>query len=60
MTYLTLVLAIGLGYVIGLLQNGIKVYQNYQPEYEDGQYNESHGISEIKEYYDETEGMNKF
>lgn len=60
MSYLTLVLAIGLGYVIGLMQNGVKVYTNTQPKVKEGEYNKSQGIQDIKDYYDETNGLNDF
>lgn len=60
MTYLTLVLAVGIGYLIGLLQNGIKIYPNSLEKMDNQEYNESYGVDEIKEYYDDTEGMNNF
>lgn len=60
MEFLTLVLAVGLGYVIGLLQGGIHIYPNSTPKTKNEEFNESYGVPDIKEYYEETEGMNKF
>ena len=48
-----------MGYVIGILQKGINIHHLDSVEFPE-EYNESHGIQEFKEYYDETEGANKF
>jgi len=60
MTYLSLVVAVGLGYVIGLLQGGIHIYSNSTPKTKNLEYNESLGVDEFKQYYDDTGGANKF
>ena len=61
MIYLALVTALGIGYAIGLMQNGIHIYhkENYHID-EDSEPNSSVGIDYFKEYYDETDGVNKF
>lgn len=59
MIYLTLVIALALGYFIGLMQSGIKITMEPKKE-EPVEYNKSMGIEEFKEYYEKTGGVNKF
>lgn len=58
MEYIALVLALALGYVIGLLQNGINIHHK-DLEYPE-EYNESVGTKEYEQYYDEQQGINNF
>lgn len=58
MIYLSLVIALALGYVIGLLQNGINI--NTTEKQAPKEYNESIGLDEYTKYYEETGGVNKF
>lgn len=62
MGILAIVIAIVLGYVIGLLQNGIRVYHDVPPvkNPEKRKYNKSVGLEEFTDYYEETGGVNKF
>lgn len=58
----TIILALGLGYVIGLLQKGIHIH-HVQPQKEENAepvYNEAYsdGVPlEIKNYYEQTKGF---
>lgn len=46
------------GYIIGLMQKGIKItHKTPEPPKE---YNKSIGIDEFKQYYEETDGANMF
>ena len=60
MIYLSLVLALVAGYVIGLLQEGINISVNNNDAEVPEKYNESIGIDEYMKYYEETDGANKF
>lgn len=60
MIYLSLVLALVVGYVIGLLQEGININVNNNDAEVPEKYNESIGIDEYMKYYEETDGANKF
>lgn len=60
MIYLSLVLALVAGYVIGLLQEGININVNNNDAEVPEKYNESIGIDEYMKYYEETDGANKF
>ena len=60
MIYLSLVLALVAGYVIGLLQEGINISVNSNDAEVPEKYNESIGIDEYMKYYEETDGANKF
>lgn len=60
MIYLSLVLALVAGYVIGLLQKGININVNSNDAEVPEKYNESIGIDEYMKYYEETDGANKF
>lgn len=60
MIYLSLVLALVVGYIIGLLQEGININVNNNDAEVPEKYNESIGIDEYMKYYEETDGANKF
>ena len=56
-----MLIALVIGYVIGVLQGGIRVYEYSEPpETKKQSYNKSYGIDEFKEYYEDTNGANKF
>lgn len=58
MTYATLVLALLVGYVIGLMQKGITI--KHVGEDKPTQYHKGVGADYYKEYYEKTNGVNKF
>lgn len=58
MEYLAIVLALFVGYIIGILQKGITI--NYKDREVPDEYNKSVGLSDYTDYYDKTEGVNKF
>lgn len=62
MELLAVIGALIVGYAIGLLQNGIKVYHDAPPvkNPEKRKYNKSVGLEEFTDYYEETGGVNKF
>jgi len=61
MTYIALVTALGIGYAIGLFQNGITINDMRGKESETPvEYNQSVGIPEYMDYHEETKGANKF
>lgn len=60
MIYLSLVIALALGYVIGLIQKGIHITHHDQYENTSNEYNKSVGIPEYMEYHEETGGVNKY
>lgn len=53
-----LVIALALGYVIGLLQNGITI--NHKGEEFPEEVNKSVGIESYMQYHEDTNGENKF
>lgn len=57
-----ILIALVIGYVIGLMQKGIKININKDslPDTTSDEYNASHGIPKFMDYYEQTEGENKF
>jgi hypothetical protein len=63
MTYLAIITSLLVGYVIGLVQKGITVNINHKDREIPTQYNESlvqELPDEVKQYYHETNGFNKY
>lgn len=60
MIYFSLVFSLFIGYVIGLMQNGIRIYHKEDIHVAEQKYHESVGIDHFKEYYESTDGVNKF
>lgn len=60
MIYLSLVIALFVGYIIGLVQKGITIVHKDNRYEEPKEYNKSVGIKEFTDYYDQTDGVNKF
>ena len=60
MIYLALIVALAVGYVIGMLQHGIKIYHEPKVKSEEIPKNKSVGLQEFTQYYDQTDGVNKF
>lgn len=60
MIYISLVLAVGLGYLIGIMQGGIHVHTGGTGVTKPKKYNKSVGQDKFTDYYDETGGTNKF
>lgn len=59
MEYIALVLALFVGYIIGLMQKGITIKHRDLDEVPK-EYNESVGLQDYMDYYDKTKGVNKF
>lgn len=53
MTYLVLLLALALGYVMGLIHKGINIHHHGEPESEE--YNSSVGLEEYLKQMEDTE-----
>lgn len=62
MIYVALVLALVVGYVIGLLQKGIKIthVKEWDIPKTDRKPNPTYGIPEFMDYHEKTNGMNDF
>lgn len=60
MIYLSLVITLAVGYIIGLLQNGITVNVRGKGVEAPAKTNKSVGIQTYMDYYDDTGGENKF
>lgn len=58
MIYLSLVAALAVGYTIGLMQNGIRVYRDNPHDFKEGDYNQSIGTSDFTDYYDKHVHLN--
>lgn len=57
MTYLVIILALALGYVIGLMQKGINIH--HHGEETPKEYNNSVGIDQYTEFYDKVIGVSQ-